>query len=359
VSVVANEGKGMSKAHVAHLDGWRGIAIALVLVGHFFDAEKGWRVASAGVEVFFVLSGRLMAEILIRDKMPLPDFVIRRFARIFPMLAVYLLFVGSMSVFAFDRAWQSFLACAALVYNYVFVMGFANMHLDHIWSLCVEFHSYLLLALLVWLTRSHPERLKTVVLGVSALCMINGVMEFVVFKDLGRQAIFWRTDVRAASVLLPVALYAFGFHHVAMRGVLVCLLFVMGVLVCGGPWVVASTLGTVLLSMAILQVDTVALLTRLLANGFLTWLGRCSFSVYMWQQVVYKSMSDGPYSEWFLNGELNSNVVRFMMMVLAVLIGYLCFRCFELPVRLKVNKRISEYLRHGRSLGTPAGAHAH
>jgi len=58
------------------LDGWRGAAIALVILGHFFLPNTG--VASTGVEVFFVLSGRLMAEILFIESYPLKRFFLKR-----------------------------------------------------------------------------------------------------------------------------------------------------------------------------------------------------------------------------------------------------------------------------------------
>ena len=49
--------------HVNYLDGWRGLAIALVLEGHFsglIPLETG----RLGVDVFFCLSGYLMSGIL-------------------------------------------------------------------------------------------------------------------------------------------------------------------------------------------------------------------------------------------------------------------------------------------------------
>ncbi|MER8439084.1 hypothetical protein NKH36_02770 [Mesorhizobium sp. M1312] len=52
-----------SRTRLAHLDGWRGLSIVLVLIGHFFPVP-GINLGVMGVEFFFVLSGRLMAEIL-------------------------------------------------------------------------------------------------------------------------------------------------------------------------------------------------------------------------------------------------------------------------------------------------------
>ena len=51
------------RERITYLDGWRGLAIIMVLLGHFFSIRL-FSLAPFGVEFFFVLSGRLMAEIL-------------------------------------------------------------------------------------------------------------------------------------------------------------------------------------------------------------------------------------------------------------------------------------------------------
>src|ERR1700761_7320849 len=52
-----------SMQHSILLDNWRGWAILLVLIGHFFETD-GDSLGRLGVELFFVLSGRLMADLL-------------------------------------------------------------------------------------------------------------------------------------------------------------------------------------------------------------------------------------------------------------------------------------------------------
>ena len=84
-----------STLRIPEWDGWRGLAILLVLVGHFTFSKWVWE-ERMGVDVFFVLSGMLMSNILFVDRMPLKDFYIRRFSRIIPGLVVFLL--GAVSV---------------------------------------------------------------------------------------------------------------------------------------------------------------------------------------------------------------------------------------------------------------------
>ena len=69
--------------HIPYLDGWRGLAVAFLLLGHFFPVD-GINFGTVGVHLFFVLSGLLMTRILFVQKVPLALFYQRRIARIFP-----------------------------------------------------------------------------------------------------------------------------------------------------------------------------------------------------------------------------------------------------------------------------------
>ena len=100
------------RERILYLDGWRGIAIVTVLIGHFNTSL--YMAGSLGVELFFVLSGRLMASILFEEKYPLKDFFVRRFSRIFPALAFYCLVVFSLTVAA-EVAGVSFKALPSLM----------------------------------------------------------------------------------------------------------------------------------------------------------------------------------------------------------------------------------------------------
>jgi peptidoglycan/LPS O-acetylase OafA/YrhL len=83
--------------HLLYFDGWRGIAILLVLVAHFNHAPVG----GIGVTIFFALSGVLMTRILFIQGTPLNVFYRRRAARILPAFWLYVLLVFA--------AWKIFL----------------------------------------------------------------------------------------------------------------------------------------------------------------------------------------------------------------------------------------------------------
>jgi peptidoglycan/LPS O-acetylase OafA/YrhL len=73
---------------IDYLDGWRGLAILLVLVAHFLQL-KWMDLGTMGVDVFFVLSGMLMANILFVKKVSLTIFYKRRISRVFPVFIIF------------------------------------------------------------------------------------------------------------------------------------------------------------------------------------------------------------------------------------------------------------------------------
>jgi len=77
------------ETHFDYLDGWRGVAVILLLIGHFMPVP-GINLGRVGIDFFFVLSGLLMTRLLFIQKTPLPLFYRRRIARIFPAIIVFM-----------------------------------------------------------------------------------------------------------------------------------------------------------------------------------------------------------------------------------------------------------------------------
>ncbi|MFI5099878.1 MAG: acyltransferase family protein, partial [Actinomycetes bacterium] len=134
---------------VAALDGVRGVAILLVLVGHALP--RFWVLSATGVTVFFALSGYLITGILLREhgrtgRLPLRTFYLRRFFRLAPTL----LLVLSVTV-VWCLAWHVYTATLAqdtvqvLTYraNWGVEQGDFTLPLAQTWSLSVEEQFYL------------------------------------------------------------------------------------------------------------------------------------------------------------------------------------------------------------------------
>ena len=75
------------------LDGWRGYAIASVLVAHFSTVDSLRWMGLFGVAMFFALSGRLITGQLFDPQVSLRKFLIRRFSRVYPLFFIYIIIV--------------------------------------------------------------------------------------------------------------------------------------------------------------------------------------------------------------------------------------------------------------------------
>ena len=125
------------------------MSILLVLAGHWFPLPRALQLndamAASGMAIFFTLSGFLITGLLLRDDRVIP-FVIRRLMRILPLawLAVAVLV-------AINKPMPE-----AVVANFLFYANLPPAKLleggHHLWSLGVELHFYMGVALLVGVT---------------------------------------------------------------------------------------------------------------------------------------------------------------------------------------------------------------
>jgi len=145
------------------LDVIRGICMAAVFLYHSYFFEFGW----TGVQAFFVLSGYLITDVLLRDKQLSTstsryfiNFYIRRALRIFPVYFAYLLlayFIGRIT----RAGWIGSLVStnieqsAAYLVSYTFNFRLIQVpgqsrFLEHLWSLSIEEQFYWVWPLIVF-----------------------------------------------------------------------------------------------------------------------------------------------------------------------------------------------------------------
>lgn len=186
------------RGHIPALDGLRGVAILMVLMLHFFLAEKELKESYPilgpvitkfacsgvwGVELFFVLSGFLITGILV-DSRNNPNyfaaFYMRRVLRIFPLYYATLgvLFLVLPHFLSFDVPAQNMASRQGWIWIYLLNAPWARGEwgsslfiIGHFWSLCVEEHFYLLWPLIVRLVT--PSKLSQVCIGgiVFGICI--------------------------------------------------------------------------------------------------------------------------------------------------------------------------------------------
>lgn len=300
------------------------MAIILVLLGHFgIDPKLPW-FSSLGVDLFFALSGRLMADILFVRQMPLPAFFARRFVRVYPTLFVFVLVSlvvtqGTMLAFNLKTA----LLALTFTLNYAMAYGHDFTTLDHIWSLCVEEHSYILLAIIAGACRAmSPRSAGYVILAVGLAATANGAIQLDILHR-SDFAVLWRTDTAMAGIFL-----AAGFRILLAGRSIGWIWMVPLSMLCA---LLARALGTeaffyfglksIFLGLAVAGVEQARPPIRtLFETKLLQSCGRCSFSIYLWQELFYKLARQ-------------DIMPRFPFLVMAVVGGIIGYYLTERPLR--------------------------
>jgi len=155
------------------IDGLRFVAIAFVLIEHF--ADRLGHVITAGyygVDLFFVISGFLITNILLKPDLSFgkayKNFLGRRTLRIFP---IYYLTLGFMLLIGYQPCWDSILYLATYTFNYAWVKYNIPLNaLAHFWSLAVEEQFYLIWPLFILSLRRHTKTLYIATLLIIAAC---------------------------------------------------------------------------------------------------------------------------------------------------------------------------------------------
>ncbi|MBV8380611.1 MAG: acyltransferase [Paucibacter sp.] len=324
---------GTDRARVDYLDGWRGLAILLLLVGHFRPIP-GLELGTLGVSLFFVLSGLLMGRLLFVENTPIVVFYRRRISRIIPAHLVFVLLVVAVTL-ALGRAFsgREVLAAALFVNNYFWPTtdtGEAVMPFGHIWSLSVEEHAYILLATLALVSRHGWIGARTALLGATAVC--TAVTAFYAhWNPPGLVFTWWlRSETAAYGIVLSALLLVVPLPdgRSTRRLAAAAPLLLLAAVACFW-WSVPlflqriAGLGLLALSLHLLPLGP-AVLRRCLAWPPLCRLGKWSFSIYLWQQPFYIWVRNEQGSLW-------------LGIAGALLAGLLSYALIEKPVRRWLN----------------------
>lgn len=293
--------------HLPTLDGWRGVAVLMVIVFHALASpHPAFRpLGGMGVSIFFALSGllicnRLLAEFDRRGRLDLPGFYVRRVFRILPPAFMYLAVVVALGAVARRELWS----CLLFWRNYYVGGGWCTAHF---WSLAVEEHFYLFFpVLLAW---AGPRRALPLAAGLAFALLGWRMLDMRwawLFERTSTIPQYFRTDCRlpdllfgAVTALLAARAPAWLVRPAAAAGAAVLVARLAGVPL---PWAAQSVLLPWLLLGTVLRPD--GWLGRPLEWRPLAWLGRMSYSLYLWQQVFFHDPARfrlanlGPLQDW-------------------------------------------------------------
>jgi peptidoglycan/LPS O-acetylase OafA/YrhL len=277
---------------IPSLDGLRAISITLVILGHLvkwkhISLEVVGSYGSLGVFVFFVLSGYLITNLLIREyarssTVNLRDFYLRRAFRIFPAAFIFLIVV----VILYWHQMHWYHVAAAVLYV-------ANMDMTrpwifgHLWSLSIEEQFYLLwpFALKKWF------RFRTSVL----LCVLlaTPIFRTALYAFKVHNGLLGSLPVYADQLAIGCLLAIFAPRLPKVSGYLALAMLIATVSI---PWFPATsptrTLFMLFVLRPLLDVCVAGLVLHVIQVPYwalnwapIAWLGKISYSLYLWQEL--------------------------------------------------------------------------
>lgn len=326
--------------NIAYLDGWRGIAIFSVLAAHFGGVGPLQWMGGFGVQLFFVLSGYLMSHLLFIKKVNLPDFFARRISRVIP---TFFFFVFMMYLYAANfQSVPYSVSRIELISTLTFISAYfpsnINIFADswpvgHLWSLNVEEHSYVFLAVIAFATRKAKSAWwVSVFLAASTACVWAIGIYYTIHPPLGSSPWGIRSECAALGLIAGAAIRLIRQALPESRAYAVpALLPVLTFLIAVAAYstyahkAVFCSVAPIFLAFTVNFLDvTPKLFTRAMSWTPLRWFGTCSFSLYLWQQPFYLAVR-------YYGLPKTSGVA------LALLIGTISFYALENPMRLKMN----------------------
>ena len=318
------------------LDGWRAIAILLVTVNH--AAESIWgdrpdilaftRLGFLGVDVFFALSGLLITKLLIEEQertgnISLKAFYIRRCFRV--LLPCYF-YIAVISCFSMVHSRTELLASIFFFRNYLDA-HYSGFYTAHLWSLAVEEHFYLLWPVIVVFASAKYGR-QVAMWGAVAIGLWR-IASPVYFPNLFAAAFpLYRTDYRLDSLLWGCVIGFLLHKSDALKRItpslwigilavyLVCVRFFSPIHRLWMPMLLP-----LLIAGTVMHPDWK--FSRILDCQPLKWIGKISYSLYLWQMIFLVQSTHSPF--WWQRFPAN--------LMLAFVVATICYYRVDLPLQ--------------------------
>ncbi|WP_368570519.1 acyltransferase family protein [Acinetobacter baumannii] len=326
------------------LDGIRAISILLVLL---FHVDKNLIPGGfIGVDIFFVLSGFLISKIIIigiqNHTFSYNDFYKRRIKRILPPFYFMILLTIISSLFIFlpadiNQLLKSAVSTLIFSSNYFFSGGldYFSSNADeqpllHTWSLAVEEQFYFLFPLLIYflIKIKNRKNLYLLLLCVfsfifaEVLSNINSTKSFSYFSLPTRMGeLLIGTLCASTTIKIKQSL----FQYLGLGLILVSSFIINNNTIFPGISAFIPCFGVGLL---ILSDNKKTFLFKILSNNFITYIGRLSFSLYLfhWPVLAFSRYIIGEYTL------INKNIIYFIIPII-ILISIFSYHFIENKIR--------------------------
>ena len=329
------------------IDCLRAIAVLLIILFHFEILMIGG--GFIGVDIFFVISGYLITNLVIKDiinnKFSFIEFYTRRIRRIIPALystifVTIILCYFILSPDHFNRLGKSGISAVTAYSNFFFWYESGYFDFDkyfkpllHTWSLSVELQFYLvwpILTFLIFKLFKNKTKIFILLIVLSSLFLstiysgrTTGYFYFTLFRlfEFGIGSIIYliKNDIKIKyndpfffTGFVIIILSAFGFSEKSIFP---------------GISALAPCVGT---SLILITGEKLIFFKKIFINNFLIFFGKISYSLYLihWPLIVlYK----------YIKLEPLQNIDKILLFFVTIIISIFTYKFIESPFRKKIN----------------------
>ena len=334
------------------INGLRAIAVLAVV---FYHAELelfkgGW----LGVDVFFVISGYLISNIIISElnegTFSFKNFYLRRVKRILPALFSTLLLTIPLAYFYLTpKVLQEYID--SLIASVFFYANYHFMNLDfyvaestklmpllHTWSLAIEEQYYLLFPLLAFLVYKYFKKYFTFFIGF----IIVGSLYLNTLSQSSDK--FYRLEFRIWELLLGVLIMILSnnlkIKHLEKIGLP---LMLFPIVYFGDSWindVEPKLIALIGIALIIFSNTESSILTKVLSYKLISIIGLSSYSIYLLHQPIFAFFNINKQSQIsnYLTNQLDVKLYEKLYLLIGTLIfGFFSYHFIE-KYFLKNNK---------------------
>ncbi len=295
--------------YIPTLDGWRAVAILAVIFHHAMIPLLGvhpWlnfsEQGALGVDVFFALSGFLICSRLLDERaksgfIDIKAFYLRRAFRILPPYLTYLAALAMMIPFGLgSRQLAEWISCLTFTRNYL-PASLWTWKTGHFWSLSVEEHFYLIFpAVLILIGSSRMRRFLPWLIAAATTWRVADYRFHIFDKVFPGIPYPYRSDIRldgiAFGALAALILAAPGVkeavrRHITGPRIAAAAALLLTIIYVPVPMAVLFQRVLIAALVAATALRPEVFVTRWLEAKWVRWIGRLSYSLYIWQQMFF------------------------------------------------------------------------